>query len=54
METANINFKHYEFNSIMKVGSIEVHNKKRFNFIERFMWKYLLGVEIINITKNER
>jgi hypothetical protein len=35
--------------SYLEVGGVTFSNDRRFNWLERFMWKYLLGVKIRNV-----
>ena len=38
--------------SHLKVGNLIIHNTHRFNWIERKMWKLLLGFDIENVDED--
>ena len=40
--------------SHLKVGNLIIHNTHNFNWIERKMWKLLLGFEIENVEENQQ
>ena len=42
-----------ETKSHLKVGNLTIHNTHRFNWIERKMWKLLLGFDIENVEENK-
>ena len=37
--------------SHLKIGNLIIHNTHRFNWLERKMWKLLLGFEIKNVEE---
>ena len=40
--------------SVMVIGNLHIHNTKKFNKLEKFMWKKFFGFEIKEIDNNEK
>lgn len=37
----------------MYVGNLKIRNIKQFNILQKFLWKLLLGIKIIDIKESE-
>jgi hypothetical protein len=42
----------WETKSLLKAGNMVIHNSKRFNWLQRKMWKLFSGFEIENVKEN--
>lgn len=45
--------KKEKYKSIMYVGNLKIRNIKQFNILNKFLWKLLLGIKIIDIIESE-
>ena len=43
---------HNEQKSILEVGNITIYNSKKFNWLNRLMFKVFFGIKIKNIKEN--
>lgn len=48
-DTVEIGISLPKTKSHLKVGNLVIHNTRRFNWLERKMWKLLLGFDIDNV-----
>jgi hypothetical protein len=51
--TIEVGYGWPETKSHLKIGNLTIHNTHHFNWLERKMWKLLLGFEIEDVEKNK-
>lgn len=51
--TIKINFVEGEEKSLLKIGYIRIYLKNKFNWLQKKMFKFLLGIEIETLEKGD-
>ena len=49
--TIEVGYGWPEIKSHLKIGNMIIHNTRRFNWLERKMWKLLLGFDVENVEE---